>query len=160
MPQVSNNCNLHPSFESVIDALKLGGYAPRKQGSGHIARCPAHDDHDPSLNITEKKDGSALQHCFSNNCDYESILKAIGLWTDPADIERKDKSIVPYHTRKQVKLHSPAYLDSRNNVVVPLMPSGQLTIWTNGNKRVSKGTDTNESFFFFAGDKKKKLSKH
>ena len=153
MPQVSNNCNLHPSFESVIDALKLGGYAPRKQGSGHIARCPAHDDHDPSLNITEKKDGSALLHCFSNNCDYESILKSIGLWTNPADIERKDESIVPYHTLKQVKLHSPAYLDNRNNVVVPLMPSGQLIIWSNGNKRVSKGTDTNKSLFFFAGDK-------
>lgn len=153
MTQVSNSFNIHPSCKDVLSALESGGYAPRKQGSGHIARCPAHDDHDPSLNITEKKDGSALLHCFSNNCDYESILKAIGLWTNPADIERKDESIVPYHTSKQVKLHSPAYLDSRNNVVVPLMPSGQLTIWTNGNKRVLKGTDTNESLFFFAGDK-------
>lgn len=153
MTQVSNSFNIHPSCKDVLSALESGGYAPRKQGSGHIARCPAHDDHDPSLNIAEKKDGSALLHCFSNNCDYESILKAIGLWTNPADIERKDESIVPYHTSKQVKLHSPAYLDSRNNVVVPLMPSGQLTIWTNGNKRVLKGTDTNESLFFFAGDK-------
>ena len=153
MTQVSNSFNLHPSCKDVLSALESGGYAPRQQGSGHLARCPAHDDHDPSLNITEKKDGSALLHCFSNNCDYESILKAIGLWTNPADIERKDESIVPYHTSKQVKLHSPAYLDSRNNVVVPLMPSGQLTIWTNGNKRVLKGTDTNESLFFFAGDK-------
>lgn len=162
MTQVSNSFNIHPSCKDVLSALESGGYAPRKQGSGHIARCPAHDDHDPSLNIAEKKDGSALLHCFSNNCDYESILKAIGLWTNPADIERKDESIVPYHTRKQVKLHSPAHIKG-NNLIVPCIDidgkeKGYIEIfpkkfkhetsgkWTD---KLFRGKDTNHWLFLF-----------
>ena len=155
MPQVSNNFNnLHPSYQSVVDALESFGCTPRKQSSGYLAKCPAHDDHDPSLNITEKKDGSALLHCFSNNCDYESILKAIGLWTNPADIERKDESIVPYHTRKKVKLHSPAHIKG-NNLIVPCIDidgkkKGYIKISPKptDNKRFH-GKDTNNWLFLF-----------
>lgn len=148
MPHSADLCNLHPSFDAVISALESQGYAPKKSGNGYTARCPAHDDHDPSLSIHPKDDGSALLKCFSNGCEYQDILQSLGLWTE---IERKEKEVA-YHIRKHVKLHSPAFIDDRNNLVVPLKPSGQITIWSNGKKLVSKGTKTNEALFFFAGD--------
>ena len=141
--------NLHPSYDAVIQALHDQGFKPKQAGAGHLACCPAHDDHKPSLSIHPKDDGGALIKCFSNGCNYKDILQNIGLWTDVE--ERKEKDI-PYHVRKQVKLHSPASLDNRNNLIVPLRPSGHLTIWSNGKKLVAPGTKTNEAWFFFAGD--------
>ena len=41
-----------------------------------MARCPAHDDHEPSLSVTVGKGGKLLLHCFAG-CDYEAILRAI-----------------------------------------------------------------------------------
>jgi hypothetical protein len=43
-----------------------------------IARCPAHDDGNPSLSIRELDDGKVLLHCFSG-CSVDEILGAIGL---------------------------------------------------------------------------------
>ena len=109
--------NLHPSFDAVISALKSGGYAPTRSGLGYTARCPSHDDHNPSLTIGEGKDGTALINCFSAGCSYESVIQALGLWTDPKEgSERRDE--VPYHVRKQVGLYAPAHLKN-NNLIVP-----------------------------------------
>lgn len=141
--------SIHPSYDAVIQALQDQGFKPKQAGAGYQACCPAHDDSKPSLSIHPKDDGGALIKCFSNGCDYKDILQNIGLWTDVE--ERKEKDI-PYHVRKQVKLHSPASLDKRNNLIVPLQPSGNLTIWSNGKKLVAPETKTNEAWFFFAGD--------
>jgi len=43
-----------------------------------MARCPAHDDTQPSLSITEGRDGRVLLHCFAE-CPTEKIVSAIGL---------------------------------------------------------------------------------
>src|SRR5438105_148582 len=43
-----------------------------------MARCPAHDDNDPSLSIRELMDGRVLVHCFAE-CSAERVLAAIGL---------------------------------------------------------------------------------
>lgn len=49
----------------------------KKSGSGYIMKCPAHDDHDPSLSV--KFDGDKiLLNCFAE-CETEDILKAVGL---------------------------------------------------------------------------------
>ena len=145
--------NLHPSFNVVVSTLEAGGYALKKQGTGYVARCPAHDDHDPSLSIGEKDDGTALLNCFSNHCSYQSILEALGLWTNPSELqaERKGKAVIPYHVRKQVKLHSPAYLE-KNNVVVPFSNGATITLYPDSKKIVNKGGNTKEAMFFFAGD--------
>ncbi len=37
-----------------------------------IGRCPAHDDHNPSLSLTRKEDGTALINCFAG-CSYANI---------------------------------------------------------------------------------------
>lgn len=49
----------------------------KRQGSGFIARCPAHDDQNPSLSIKEEK-GKILLHCHAG-CTTESIVSALGL---------------------------------------------------------------------------------
>jgi len=42
------------------------------------ALCPAHDDQDPSLSITEGNDGRVLLKCFAG-CSFDEIVEAVGL---------------------------------------------------------------------------------
>ena len=59
-------------------ARALGG---RKLGQGWTARCPAHDDREPSLSIRDA-DGKVLVRCHAG-CDQRDViaaLKARGLW--------------------------------------------------------------------------------
>jgi len=59
-------------------ARALGG---RKVGQGWTARCPAHDDREPSLSIRDA-DGKALVRCHAgcNQRDVIAALKERGLW--------------------------------------------------------------------------------
>jgi len=50
----------------------------RPSKSGWQARCPAHDDREPSLSISEGADGRALVHCFAG-CAPEAVAAALGL---------------------------------------------------------------------------------
>ena len=43
-----------------------------------IARCPAHDDRQPSMAIRETGDGLVLVHCFGG-CDFAAILSVVGM---------------------------------------------------------------------------------
>ena len=63
-------------------ARALGG---RKVGQGWTARCPAHDDREPSLSIRDT-DGKVLVRCHAG-CDQRDViaaLKARGLWDGKA----------------------------------------------------------------------------
>lgn len=54
----------------------------KESGTGYVARCPAHDDHHPSLSITEGRDGRVLLKCHAaKGCDVDSITKALGMTT-------------------------------------------------------------------------------
>ena len=60
-------------------AKVLGG---RKVGAVWMARCPAHDDRDPSLAIADASSGKVLVHCHAG-CDQRDViaaLKARGAW--------------------------------------------------------------------------------
>jgi putative DNA primase/helicase len=62
-------------------AKALGG---RKAGSGWMARCPTHDDREPSLSIRDADDGKVLVRCHAG-CDQERVvasLRSRGLWTE------------------------------------------------------------------------------
>lgn len=68
-------------------AAALGG---RKSGRGWTARCPAHDDHNPSLSVTDGDDGKVLVYCHAG-CSQEAVIGELrhrGLWPEP---ERKEK---------------------------------------------------------------------
>jgi hypothetical protein len=55
----------------------LTEYAQKCSG-GWIDRCPAHDDHRPSLSIKETPEGKLLLYCFAG-CTFEEIIRAAAL---------------------------------------------------------------------------------
>ena len=62
-------------------AKALGG---RKAGGRWMARCPSHDDREPSLSIRDADDGKVLVRCNAG-CEQEQIiatLRSRGLWTE------------------------------------------------------------------------------
>lgn len=54
------------------------GRDPKRAGAGWASRCPAHDDHDPSLSISEGRDRNVLLKCHAG-CDLDAIVASIGL---------------------------------------------------------------------------------
>lgn len=54
----------------------------RQSGTGWVARCPAHPDHNPSLSVGAGRDGRVLVHCWAG-CATADVLAAAGLrWAD------------------------------------------------------------------------------
>ena len=71
----------------MSDADTLANNLPGKKQKTHdgwMACCPAHDDRNPSLSISETSDAKVLVHCH-RGCDQEtviSVLRARGLWPE------------------------------------------------------------------------------
>jgi hypothetical protein len=65
-------------LERVLEQLDALGAKPRPTKSGWQARCPAHEDRQPSLSLSEGEDGRVLVHCFAG-CPPERILSALSL---------------------------------------------------------------------------------
>jgi putative DNA primase/helicase len=66
------------SVERILDALEA-----RRSGEEWTARCPAHDDRNPSLSIRESA-GKVLLHCHAG-CAQAAVIAALrdcGLWTE------------------------------------------------------------------------------
>jgi putative DNA primase/helicase len=64
----------------------------RKSGPGYLAKCPAHDDDNPSLSLRDA-DGLVLVHCHAG-CAQDAViaaLKDLGLW--PEREQRPDGGI-------------------------------------------------------------------
>ena len=58
-------------------------------GKGSMCRCPAHDDRNPSLSVTER-DGTILVYCFAG-CSQTEVIQALkdrGLWPAPTQEQR------------------------------------------------------------------------
>lgn len=55
---------------------RLEAVAPN--GTGWMARCPAHDDRNPSLSVTLGQNGGGLLHCFAG-CTTDSVLAKLNL---------------------------------------------------------------------------------
>lgn len=66
--------------DDLIAAVERHSGRPGRR-VGHNTRllCPAHDDHNPSLDIAAAPDGRALVICRSHGCTYEAILEALGI---------------------------------------------------------------------------------
>jgi 5S rRNA maturation endonuclease (ribonuclease M5)/archaellum biogenesis ATPase FlaH len=63
---------------SAIDDVLSRLQGVKRNGSGWLARCPAHEDHNPSLSVNEGEGGRVLLKCFAG-CEYRAILAALGL---------------------------------------------------------------------------------
>src|SRR4029079_15799559 len=58
----------------ILDGRWLGTYG--------VTRCPAHDDHNPSLGISQADDGRVLVRCH-RGCPQDAVIAALerrGLW--------------------------------------------------------------------------------
>lgn len=55
---------------------RLGG--GRKSGTGWSVVCPAHDDSNPSLSVSEGNDGGVVLHCH-RGCSFDEIIVAAGI---------------------------------------------------------------------------------
>jgi putative DNA primase/helicase len=61
----------------------------RKSGDGYVARCPAHDDRNPSLSL-RVINGKLLVHCHAG-CDQRAVITALdelGLWPKNQETQR------------------------------------------------------------------------
>ncbi len=75
---------------ATLDRVKSAGHGQWK------ARCPAHDDNNPSLSVSEGENGAVLIKCFAG-CDTANVVGAMGLqMTD----------LFPENTRKTSKGNS------------------------------------------------------
>src|SRR5262249_19106128 len=66
-------CSMSDVLTNLLDRL----HGPRRNGSGWMARCPAHDDKNPSLSINERE-GKILLHCHAG-CSFENVIAAVGV---------------------------------------------------------------------------------
>src|SRR5262245_50575220 len=86
------------AYNSPIDRIlgALRGRGPvRKVGQEWLARCPAHADEHPSLNVREGRGGVVLVNCRSRRCPFRKIAAALNMTEGdffPAD-ERRLMSI-------------------------------------------------------------------
>ena len=69
----------------------------KRSGEGWKAKCPVHDDRDPSLSIREGSDGRALIKCHAG-CQTNDILAAIGLTSRDLFVSGKNGSEPPKQT--------------------------------------------------------------
>jgi DNA primase len=67
------------SVDEIVRAL--GG---RRSGASWLAKCPAHEDRNPSLSIREGEDGQVLVHCHAG-CGQARVIEVLrgrGLWRE------------------------------------------------------------------------------
>jgi len=131
--------------DRIADGLKA-----RRSGSGWVAKCPAHEDSNPSLSIGEK-DGKVLVHCHAG-CSQRDLIEALcarGLWVRQ---ERRQWTLAERREwarqRRQLDRHLPAahlwrraavalgdeILDqlkaSLTDPTLPPPPVGEISRWT------------------------------
>jgi hypothetical protein len=63
--------------ERIVEALRSHDRHPRQSGAGWSARCPAHDDRNPSLSLRQGDQG-ALLRC-QRGCETTDVMAALGL---------------------------------------------------------------------------------
>jgi putative DNA primase/helicase len=75
LPANFNNSNSR--LQSIQDFLSLL-HGVKTNGSNFVARCPAHDDNQQSLAVSEGTDGRVLINCFAG-CTAADVVAAVGL---------------------------------------------------------------------------------
>src|SRR5215216_6394297 len=82
-------------YEKVLS--RFPGEHKRKSKTDADVLCPVHDDHNPSLGVDLRQNGTSSKvvlNCRSQGCEYSEILQAVGL-TD-ADLKLQEKNRMAY----------------------------------------------------------------
>jgi putative DNA primase/helicase len=99
---------------NIAKALKKS----KKSNSGWMACCPAHDDRNPSLSISESEDGKVLVKCFAG-CTQTSVIDALkskGLWPEQIKKKLHGKQANSKRTPKDKTTATYDYCDSNSNL--------------------------------------------
>jgi hypothetical protein len=91
-----------PPIEKVLARLPN----PKPYGDSYKARCPAHDDGNPSLSIGIGDDGRVLLKCFAG-CPAEAIVNALGLTMADLFPDRHDLAPAIRKSRRQKVFQRP-----------------------------------------------------
>ncbi|GGS87555.1 hypothetical protein GCM10010156_52560 [Planobispora rosea] len=72
---------MNTGFALVLQRLyEVTGYSPRGSAAQKNARCPAHDDRQPSLTVGVKQDGVVVMNCHGGpKCPTKDIMAALNL---------------------------------------------------------------------------------
>ena len=74
-PDSSSN---RATLQEWLDALESAGAQPKPQGRGFMARCPAHNDSNPSLHVSPGDSVPVIAKCFAG-CQFKDIIAALDL---------------------------------------------------------------------------------
>lgn len=79
---------------------KLVPYNPRQSGAGWKIVCPAHSGDGKDRNLyVGIENGKVILRCWSRECTYEAIKKALGLWEERAPVGAvASPNIISYQT--------------------------------------------------------------
>ena len=148
-------------LKQALAALEAMGKKVKPRGANKwMAQCPAHNDQRPSLSITEGEGGRLLLHCFAG-CTFESILDAMGLRKEKANMDNKQEMFegkpitqkYPYCNEDAELL----YYTCRTTVkkFPPQTPDGKFGL--NGSRRVlyrlPELAESTEQVFLVEGEK-------
>ena len=85
-------------IEKVLSRLEN----PKQRQDGQwSARCPAHEDKNPSLSVCETDEGAVLAKCFAG-CSFESIYASLGLEVSEAFPPRNKSGREPRKTPRLI----------------------------------------------------------
>jgi putative DNA primase/helicase len=82
----------------------------KRSSDGWMARCPAHDDHTPSLSIWDGPDGEPRVNCFAG-CDFRAVFSAVEYQRTTSirrgidDAVKKAMAVFPYHDESGIELY-------------------------------------------------------
>ena len=92
-----------PLADTLAALERATGHPPKPNGQGWISRCPAHDDHTPSLSVSVGHTGQVLLHCHAG-CDYPSIVAALGIAPSPPANRREIVATYTYRDAAGVEI--------------------------------------------------------
>lgn len=94
----------------------IAGLHAKRCGRGWMAKCPAHDDANPSLSINVGQDGTVLVHCHAGCAQVTVIasLRAMGLWPDASRRETTRSPLKPRRSEDRRKVASALQLWCRS----------------------------------------------
>ena len=85
-------------IEKVLS--RIGNPIQRRDGQWS-ARCPAHEDKNPSLSVCETDEGAVLVHCFAG-CSYQRIFACLDLDISEAFPPRNKSGKEPRQTPRLI----------------------------------------------------------
>lgn len=88
---------------SPLDHFLSRLQAVTPSGPGFMARCPSHDDTNPSLSITEGSDGRVLLHCHAG-CTPEQVVTALGLTMKDLFLGESGLTLAQYAEAKRLPI--------------------------------------------------------